>query len=123
MNLQTDRDRLKVMFIRQSEGVYKFGTKKVAIKIEKGDQLLLRVGGGYMKISKFIETYTLQELDKLERSNALVKFQRKVQYDNSPSITSPNRPNSWQQQPNLQNAQYQYGNGKTKSKSRGRFVH
>lgn len=48
LNQSADREKLKVMFIRQSEGVYKFGLKKVAIKIEKGNQLLIRVGGGYM---------------------------------------------------------------------------
>lgn len=32
-----EKDRLKVMFIRQSEGVYQFGAKKVFVKVERGD--------------------------------------------------------------------------------------
>ena len=43
------------MFLRESEGVYKFGQKRVYIKIEKGDQIKVRVGGGFMKIGDFID--------------------------------------------------------------------
>lgn len=60
-----------------SDGVYKFGLKKVNIKLEKGDQLLVRIGGGYMKIQKFMETYTHLELEKQDRCDALSKFQRR----------------------------------------------
>lgn len=34
LNNFPDRSRLKVMFLRQSEGVYTFGTKKVFVKVE-----------------------------------------------------------------------------------------
>jgi len=43
------------MFLRESEGVYSFGQKRVYIKVEKGDQILVRVGGGFMHIDSFIE--------------------------------------------------------------------
>lgn len=39
---------------RESEGIYKYGTKRVFIKIEK-DIIIIRVGGGYMNIEEFIE--------------------------------------------------------------------
>ena len=55
------------MFLRESEGVYQFGQKRVYVKIEKGDQILVRVGGGFMHIDQFIEQYTEQEVEKLER--------------------------------------------------------
>lgn len=45
---------MRIMFLRESEGVYIFGQKRVYIKIEKGDQILVRVGGGYMHIDEFI---------------------------------------------------------------------
>ena len=46
------------MFLRESEGVYFFGQKRVYIKIERGNQIMVRVGGGYISIDEFIEQYT-----------------------------------------------------------------
>ena len=45
-----EREKLKIMFLRETEGVYRFGTKRIHIKIEKGDNIFCRVGGGYMHI-------------------------------------------------------------------------
>ena len=42
------------MFMRESTGVYEFGTKKVEVKVTKG-KILIRVGGGYMGIDEFLE--------------------------------------------------------------------
>ena len=50
INKYPEREKLKILFLRESEGVYKFGQKRVYIKIEKGDQILVRVGGGFMHI-------------------------------------------------------------------------
>jgi hypothetical protein len=49
---------MKILFLRESEGVYQFGSKRVYIKIGKGNQFVVRVGGGYMLINDFIEQYT-----------------------------------------------------------------
>ena len=49
---------MKILFVRESEGVYQFGSKRVYIKIGKGNQVLVRVGGGYMTIEDFINQYT-----------------------------------------------------------------
>lgn len=54
MNEYPEREKLKILFLRESEGVYQFGSKKVFIKIEKGNSILVRVGGGYMSIDEFI---------------------------------------------------------------------
>lgn len=62
------------MFLRESEGVYQFGQKKVYIKIEKGNQILVRVGGGFMHIDEFIEQYRDQEMNRIEKRNALSRF-------------------------------------------------
>ena len=40
--------------MRESEGVYQFGSKRVAVKVEK-DNIKIRVGGGYMSVAEFIE--------------------------------------------------------------------
>lgn len=55
LNEYPERSRMKIMFLRESEGVYQFGQKRVYIKIEKGQNLLVRVGGGFMHIHDFIQ--------------------------------------------------------------------
>jgi len=50
----------------------------VFIKIEKGDNILVRVGGGFMHIEEFITKYTLSEVEKIERKDVLAKFGNKM---------------------------------------------
>jgi len=78
LNKFPERDSLKIMFLRESEGVYQFGQKRVYVKIENGDQIFVRVGGGYLHIDEFIYTYTQQEVDKLDRRDVLNRFQNKT---------------------------------------------
>ena len=49
---------MNIMFLRESEGVYQFGQKRVYIKVEAGNKLLVRVGGGFIGIDEFIQGYT-----------------------------------------------------------------
>ena len=58
INQYPERDRIKVLILRESEGVYQFGQKRVYVKIEKGNQIQVRVGGGFMHIDDFIDLYT-----------------------------------------------------------------
>ena len=51
---------------RLGNGFYLFGMKKIYAKILNG-KLVIRVGGGYMIIEEFIQTYADQELHKLEK--------------------------------------------------------
>jgi len=55
------RDQMR--FEREAEGVYKYGKKRVFMKIEK-DQIIIRVGGGYLTIEEFIEQYCDCETSK-----------------------------------------------------------
>ena len=55
VNNYPERDKMSIIFLRESEGVYQFGQKRVYVKIEKGQNLLVRVGGGFMHIADFIE--------------------------------------------------------------------
>ena len=55
LNHYPERSRMKIMFLRESEGVYQFGQRRVYIKVEKGNNLLVRVGGGFMHIQDFIQ--------------------------------------------------------------------
>lgn len=73
-----EEDKFKILFLRESEGVYQFGQKRVYIKVEKGNNLKVRVGGGYMHIDDFIEQYSPQEADKIERRDVVSRFQNKL---------------------------------------------
>ena len=71
INNYPDRQRLKIMFLRESEGVYQFGTRKILIKIKNNqiksknnfsNQLnsllswyIVRVGGGFLSIDEFLD--------------------------------------------------------------------
>jgi hypothetical protein len=77
INNYPERSKLKIMFMRESEGVYQFGTKRVAVKVEK-DAIKIRVGGGYLSIDEFLDQYTPVELEKLERKDPLKRFSEKV---------------------------------------------
>ena len=63
--------------MRESEGVYQFGGKRVAVKVEK-DNIKIRVGGGFLSIDEFLDQYTPVELEKLERKDPIKRFAEKV---------------------------------------------
>ena len=54
VNNYPDRNKLKIMFMRESSGVYHFGQKRINVKVEK-DKILIRVGGGYLGIDEFLD--------------------------------------------------------------------
>ena len=78
INNRPEDQQMKIMFLRESEGVYRFGQKRVYIKVEKGDQIFVRVGGGFMYIEEFINTYQLTEAEKVERHDVVKRFQDKL---------------------------------------------
>lgn len=65
------------MFMRETEGVYQFGSKRVAVKVDK-DKINIRVGGGFLSIDEFLDQYTPAELEKIERKDPLKRFSEKV---------------------------------------------
>ena len=77
INNYPERSKLKIMFMRETEGVYQFGSKRVAVKVEK-QGIKIRVGGGYLSIDEFLDQYTPVELEKLERKDPLKRFSEKV---------------------------------------------
>ena len=54
INNYPDRQKLKIMFMRESEGVYQFGTKRIGVKVAK-DKIEIRVGGGFLSIDEFLD--------------------------------------------------------------------
>jgi len=78
VNTYPERKKMNIMFLRESEGVYQFGQKRVYIKVEKGEKILVRVGGGYLGIEEFIKTYTKEEVEKINRKNVALNYQEKI---------------------------------------------
>lgn len=77
INNYPDRNRLKIMFMREQSGVYEFGSKRVHVRVEKG-KIKIRVGGGFLSIDEFLDQHTAVELEKLERKDPLKRFSEKV---------------------------------------------
>lgn len=77
VNNYPDRQKLKIMFMRESEGVYEFGSKRVMVKVEK-DKIRVRVGGGFLSIDEFLDQYTAPELEKIKSRDPLKRFTEKI---------------------------------------------
>ena len=54
INNYPERKKLKIMFMRESEGVYEFGTSKVFVKVARG-KIEIKVGGGFLSIDEFLD--------------------------------------------------------------------
>ena len=65
------------MFMRESEGVYQFGTKRVYVKCVK-DKIEIKVGGGYLSLDEFLDQYTPTELEKLERKDPMRRMNERI---------------------------------------------
>jgi len=57
VNKYPEKENMKIMFLRESEGVYRFGSRRIQIKIERGNTVMVRVGGGYMDVKDFLEKF------------------------------------------------------------------
>ena len=65
------------MFLRESSGVYSYGQRKVAVKVEQ-DKIKIRVGGGYLAIDEFIDQYTPVELERQFARDSKRNFAQQV---------------------------------------------
>lgn len=65
------------MFMRESDGVYQFGTKRVMVRCVR-DKIEIRVGGGYLSIDEFLDQYTPTELQVLERKDPLRRMTDRI---------------------------------------------
>lgn len=77
INNYPDRSKLKIMFMRESSGIYQFGSRKIYVRVEK-DRIIIRVGGGYLTIDEFLDIYTPIELERIERKGTSRKVIEKV---------------------------------------------
>jgi hypothetical protein len=55
---------ISVTIRRLGDGYYLFGTRKIVAKV-LNNKLVVRVGGGFMSFTEFIDTYALMELKKI----------------------------------------------------------
>ena len=76
-NNYPDRVKLKIMFVRESAGIYEFGTKRIEVRVAQ-NKIMIRVGGGYIGIDEFLDQYTAVELEKQERKDPLKKYSEKL---------------------------------------------
>lgn len=72
-----ERKELKIMFVRDSQGIYSFGSKRVKISVER-DSIKVRVGGGYLSIDEFLDQYTAGELEKIERKDPIIEVIKNI---------------------------------------------
>ncbi len=63
--------RNQMQFQREQEGIYKYGKKRVFMKIE-GESIIIRVGGGYLTIEEFIEQYSDGEESQKKKLYGLI---------------------------------------------------
>jgi hypothetical protein len=77
INNYPEMSKMRIMFLRESSGVYHFGSRRVYVRVER-DKITVRVGGGYLSIDEFLDIYTPMELERVERNDPIKKFSEKV---------------------------------------------
>ena len=85
---------ISVPIRRLGDGFYLFGTRRIFAKV-LNNKLVVRVGGGFMSFTEFIDTYALAELKKINELQAtgdwdLEKFIQGQMEQESPSSKLPN---------------------------------
>lgn len=79
---------MRILFLRESEGVYKFGQRRVFVKVEKGNQIRVKVGGGFMGVQQFLDGYQKSELVKNTKNEVLARFQNKIRLQQIAALKS-----------------------------------
>ena len=70
INASNDPTKLTKLFIRERDGVYQFGTKRVYVKTEN-DKVYVRVGGGFLTLDEFLRINVPIELEKMARMDPI----------------------------------------------------
>lgn len=78
INNYPEKEALKILFLRESAGVYQFGQRKVGITVNRSDNVLVRIGGGYQPVEEFIQQMTESEVQKIERKNVMARFRNTI---------------------------------------------
>jgi hypothetical protein len=54
--------------LREGDGVYQFGSKRVYVKLEN-EKVFIRVGGGFLSLDDFIRQFAPLELEKMAQND------------------------------------------------------
>ncbi len=65
------------MFMRESEGVYEFGSKKVKVSVQR-DRIGVKDGGGYVDSDECLDQYAPTGREEHERRDAVKRFNERV---------------------------------------------
>jgi vacuolar-type H+-ATPase subunit I/STV1 len=68
INSSNDPRSLTKLFLREGEGVYQFGSKRVFVKLEN-EKAFIRVGGGFLSLEDFIRQFAPLELEKMAQND------------------------------------------------------
>jgi len=70
INGTTQHSKASLFFVReQQEGVYTYGRRRLFLKVSENDQVIVRVGGGYETIERFIESHCPFEVRKRQKAH------------------------------------------------------
>ena len=67
INNNSTHSKASLFFVRESEGIYTYGKKRIFIKAEN-DQMIVRVGGGFETMERFIDNHCPYEVRKRQRN-------------------------------------------------------
>lgn len=77
INASTDPNKLTTLFIRERDGVYQFGSKRVYVKME-GGKIFIRVGGGFLHLDEFLRINVPIELEKMAKRDPVSVLTRSL---------------------------------------------
>lgn len=84
INDSNDPHKLAKLFLREREGVYQFGSKRVYVKME-GDKVFsklnlmaVRVGGGFLHLEEFLRINIPIELEKMAQKDPIVVLSKNI---------------------------------------------
>mmetsp|Transcript_10071 Transcript_10071/g.16984 ORF Transcript_10071/g.16984 Transcript_10071/m.16984 type:complete len:152 (-) Transcript_10071:35-490(-) len=94
INQKLEFDGMTVVFVRMSEGVYKFGTKIVYLSCDFMNNLQVRVSGKVMDIEDFVNQFQMIEGEKMQKkpnlkSRLQLKLRQRSNSNNSRYGLSP----------------------------------
>jgi len=90
INNYPERSKMRIMFLKESTGVYHFGSRRVYVKVDR-EKITVRVGGGFLSLDEFLDIYTPMELERVERNDPIKKFSEKVAVQKTLQFHSPTR--------------------------------
>jgi hypothetical protein len=77
INGSNDPTKLTRLFMRESSGVYQFGTRRLYVKME-GPKIFIRVGGGYLTLEQFLRENVNVELERMANTDPFTVLSKSI---------------------------------------------